>query len=494
MVEIGLESARLEFLRDFPSFAGTTSLDELRARGYSRLDEQGHVYLDYTGGGLYDVAQIRAHAAMLESSVLGNPHSTNPTSELSGRYIEKLRASVLDFFNADPDEYVAIFTANATGAIKLVGEAYPFAPGDRYLLTFDNHNSVNGIREFARTKGAEITYVPVVPPELRLDEAGLLKQLEAKSPNGSGNGPRNGYGQHKLFAYPAQSNMSGVQHSLEWIDVARKNGWDVMLDAAAFVPTNRLDLSMYKPDFVPLSFYKMFGYPTGVGALIARREALEKLDRPWFAGGTITISSVQAGLHYLAEGEAAFEEGTPNYATLPAVEIGLDHLRAVGLDVIHDRVAVLTDWLLQQLTPLRHANGSPLVRIYGPTGTKDRGGTIALNFYDPDGKLVDHRAVESLANGFTISLRTGCFCNPGAGEIAHGLTEDELKAAFSDGDGDRMTFEQFLEALQRDGNKSAGSVRVSFGLVSTFDDAYAFTQFARTFLDQPSPKNQGLPG
>ena len=452
------------------------------------------MYLDYTGGGLYDVAQIRAHAAMLESSVLGNPHSTNPTSELSGRYIEKLRASVLDFFNADPDEYVAIFTANATGAIKLVGEAYPFAPGDRYLLTFDNHNSVNGIREFARTKGAEITYVPVVPPELRLDEAGLLKQLEAKSPNGSGNGPRNGYGQHKLFAYPAQSNMSGVQHSLEWIDVARKNGWDVMLDAAAFVPTNRLDLSMYKPDFVPLSFYKMFGYPTGVGALIARREALEKLDRPWFAGGTITISSVQAGLHYLAEGEAAFEEGTPNYATLPAVEIGLDHLRAVGLDVIHDRVAVLTDWLLQQLTPLRHANGSPLVRIYGPTGTKDRGGTIALNFYDPDGKLVDHRAVESLANGFTISLRTGCFCNPGAGEIAHGLTEDELKAAFSDGDGDRMTFEQFLEALQRDGNKSAGSVRVSFGLVSTFDDAYAFTQFARTFLDQPSPKNQGLPG
>ena len=445
------------------------------------------MYLDYTGGGLYDVAQIRAHAAMLESSVFGNPHSTNPTSELSGRYIEKLRASVLDFFSADPDEYIAIFTANATGAIKLVGEAYPFAPGDRYLLTFDNHNSVNGIREFARTKGAEITYVPVVPPELRLDEAGLLKQLEAESPKGSGNGS----GQHKLFAYPAQSNMSGVQHSLEWIDVAHKNGWDVMLDAAAFVPTNRLDLSRYKPDFVPLSFYKMFGYPTGVGALIARREALEKLDRPWFAGGTITISSVQAGQHYLAEGEAAFEEGTPNYATLPAVEIGLDHLREIGLEIIHDRVAALTGWLLQQLTPLRHANGSPLVRIYGPTGTKARGGTIALNFYDPNGKLVDHRAVESLANGFTISLRTGCFCNPGAGEIAHGLTEDELKAAFSDRD--RMTFEQFLEALERDGDKSAGSVRVSFGLVSTFDDAYAFTQFARTFLDQPSPRNQGLP-
>lgn len=474
MVKAGLETARREFLRDFPAFTATSVLDELRARGYSRLDEQGHVYLDYTGGGLYDVAQVRAHAEMLESTVFGNPHSTNPTSDTSGRLIDSLRASVLQFFRADPDEYVAIFTSNATAAIKLVGEAYPFAPGDRYLLTFDNHNSVNGIREFARSKGAGFTYVPVVPPELRLDEEGLREQLVAESS-----------ARHKLFAYPAQSNMSGVQHSLEWIDVAHENGWDVLLDAAAFVPTNQLDLSRWKPDYLPLSFYKMFGYPTGVGALIARRDALKKLDRPWFAGGTITISSVQAGRHYLAEGEAAFEEGTPNYATLPAVQIGLDHLRSVGLAVIHERVGALTGWLLRELTSMRHANGSPVVRIYGPTGMEDRGGTIAMNFYDPNGKLVDHRAVETLANGHMISLRTGCFCNPGAGEIAHGLTEEMLKSAFSDDE--RMTFEQFLEALEREGDKSAGSVRVSLGLVSNFGDVYAFTRFARTFLDTPAP-------
>lgn len=433
------------------------------------------MYLDYTGGGLYDVEQVRSHAEMLESTVLGNPHSTNPTSDASGRLIDELRASVLNYFNADPAEYVAIFTANATGAIKLVGEAYPFSPGDRYLLTFDNHNSVNGIREFARSKGANFTYVPVVPPELRLEEAFLREQLVAKSSAG-----------HKLFAYPAQSNMSGVQHSLEWINVAHENGWDVLLDAAAFVPTNRLDLSIWKPEFVPLSFYKMFGYPTGVGALIARREALEKLDRPWFAGGTITISSVQAGRHYLAEGEAGFEEGTPNYALLPAVQIGLDHLRDVGQGIIHDRVAALTGWLLEQLTAMRHKNGSHLLRVYGPTDTEDRGGTIALNFYDPEGRLVDHRAVEELANQRMISLRTGCFCNPGAGEIAHGLTEEELQTAFSDKE--RMTFEQFLEALERDGDKSAGSVRVSLGIVSTFDDAFAFTRFARSFLDRPAPR------
>ena len=61
---------------------------------------------------------------------------------------------MLEFFNAPPDEYLCIFTANASAALRLVGESYRFAPGGTFALTFDNHNSVNGIREFARRKGA----------------------------------------------------------------------------------------------------------------------------------------------------------------------------------------------------------------------------------------------------------------------------------------------------------------------------------------------------
>ena len=124
---------------------------------------------------------------------------------------------------------------------------------------------------------------------MRVDEVQLLDSLESVRPGG-----------HHLFAYPAQSNFSGVQHSLNWIAQAQARGWDVLLDAAAFVATNRLDLSRWHPDFVPLSFYKMFGYPTGVGCLLARRVALARLRRPWFAGGTITVASVQGDRYYLA--------------------------------------------------------------------------------------------------------------------------------------------------------------------------------------------------
>jgi selenocysteine lyase/cysteine desulfurase len=466
------ENAFAEFQQTYSTF-DVDSLAALRAKEYARLDQLGHVYLDYTGGGLYAEAQLAEHMNMLRGGVYGNPHSNNPTSVAATRLDEHARAYVLEYFNADPQEYTVVFTQNASGALKLVGEAYPFEAGGRYLLTFDNHNSVNGIREFARAKGAAFTYAPVLPPELRGDEKRLLELLDQAQP-----------GQNNLFAYPAQSNFSGVQHSLDWIETAQRKGWDVLLDAAAFAPTNCLDLGRWHPDFVSLSFYKIFGYPTGVGCLIARREALRKLHRPWFAGGTITIASVQGDGYYLQDGEAAFEDGTINYLNLPAVEIGLRYIASVGIDTIHERVICLTDWLLEHLLELHHSNGAPVIYLYGPANTTQRGGTVTINFFDPSGKLFDYRQVELLANTVNISLRTGCFCNPGAGEQAHGLTAADLSDCFHRGE--RMTFEEFIQVMSGRVRDAVGAVRVSLGIASDFADVYRFVEFAKSFIDRPA--------
>ena len=305
-----------DFLRRYPAYADTLQLDDLRDQDYRRLDERDQVYLDYTGGGLYAESQLRAHMDLLAHHVFGNPHSHNPTSQAMTDRVERARAYVLTFFNASPDEYEVVFTMNASGALKLVGESFPFDPDGHYVLTVDNHNSVNGIREFARAKGARVTYLPLDRETMRLDRAALDAALDQTKPGGA-----------NLFAFPGQSNFSGVQHPLELIAEAQAKGWTVLLDAAAFAPTNVLDLSVWKPDFVSLSFYKIFGYPTGIGALIARKPALEMLQRPWFAGGTISIVSVQGeGWHYLNEGSAGFEDGTVDYLNIPAVETGLRHI------------------------------------------------------------------------------------------------------------------------------------------------------------------------
>jgi molybdenum cofactor sulfurtransferase len=459
-----------DFLRKYPSYASTAEIDALRARDYGRLDRGEHIYLDYTGGGLYAESQLRAHQQLLAENVFGNPHSANPTSLFATQKVESAREHVLRFFNADPGEYDVIFTQNASGALKLVGESYPFGPGGHYLLTFDNHNSVNGIREFAHARGAEVTYLPVLLPDMRVDEAGLRRSLAFASEGGN-----------NLFAYPAQSNFSSVQHPLEWIELAHAHGWDVLLDAAAYAPTNRLDLTQWGPDFVPLSFYKIFGYPTGVGALIAKRTALAKLHRPWFAGGTITVASVQGDRYYLADGHAAFEDGTVDYLELPAVEIGLRHIETIGLGLIHERVRCLSGWLLDNLTAMRHSTGEVLVRVYGPTGTESRGGAVTVNFFDRDGRLMDHRLVEQEANKVNISLRTGCFCNPGAGEVALGVSRVELDVCFTrPGHEQRLSLDDFR--LCFDG-QSLGAVRISVGMVTNFNDVQAFLNFAEGLLN-----------
>lgn len=418
---------------------------------------------------MYGTSQIDAHMSLLRENVYGNPHSTNPTSLAMTRRVESARRYILEYFQASPDEYLVIFTANASGALKLVGESYPFGPGGRYLLTFDNHNSVNGIREYARVRGAAVTYAPVLPPDMYIDADKLLAFLKLGTTGGN-----------NLFAYPVQSNFSGVTHSLEWIERAQSSGWDVLLDAAAFVPSNQLDLSRWHPDFVAMSFYKIFGYPTGVGCLLARKQALAKLHRPWFAGGTITVASVRGDRYYMQEGSEAFEDGTINYLNLPAVEIGLRYIRDIGIETIHTRVKCLTEWLLQELMSLRHNTGNPVVRIYGPTTTVERGGTVTLNFYDPAGRFVDHRLVESEANQHNISLRTGCFCNPGGGELALGISAEELTSCFVRSK-DRLTIEEFRRCID---DKSTGAVRVSTGLASNFADVYRFMKFARTFRDR----------
>ncbi|MGH9140458.1 MAG: aminotransferase class V-fold PLP-dependent enzyme [Vicinamibacterales bacterium] len=458
------------FLDSHPDYAATSTLDQLRTSEYGRLDTQRIVYLDYTGGGLHAESQVRQHASLLAQSVFGNPHSASPSSTAMTDAVERARAMVLEYFNGTGD-YTAVFTLNASGALKLVGEAFPFEPGGRLLLTVDNHNSVNGIREFARRGGAAIDYTPLTTPDLRLDLPGVRSRLANADP-----------ARANLFAFPAQSNFSGVKHPLSLVEEASECGWHVLLDAAAFVPTNRLDLRLISPDFVAVSFYKMFGYPTGVGCLLIRNAALATLRRPWFAGGTVNFATVQGRGHVLAPREAGFEDGTLNYLSIPAVEIGLRHLERTGIDTLQRRLGCLTEWLLAELHGLHHGNGQPVVRVYGPSTGQERGATVSMNFYDPAGTLLDFRRIEELAGHDGISLRTGCFCNPGAGEIAGELTEEDMRAGLAEGAD--LTLPRFLQLMHQRGAKTLGAIRVSLGVATNIADVDRFLQFAAGFRDR----------
>lgn len=439
---------------------------KLREIEFSRLDAEGHVYLDYTGSGIYPQSILRAHYEVLQSSVLGNPHSFNPTSLPATELVEQARLEVLRFFNANPDKYEVIFTANASSALKLVGECFPFSRGSTFALLEDNHNSVHGIREYARAAGAHVHYIPL-NDDLQADSHDVERHLHRRTE-----------GVKNLFAYPAQSNFSGVKHPSYFIHLAHSLGYHVLLDAAAFVPTNKLDLHVVKPDFLCLSFYKMFGFPTGIGALIARKDVLPVLKKRWFAGGTVQFVSVQSMRHALGSTPAVFEDGTVNFLGIPAVVIGLSFLREIGMDRIGTHVKSLTGFMIRRLTALRHRNGTSMVQLYGPR-SGPRGGTVAFNMLDAKGERIDCRLVGEAATKKNISLRTGCFCNPGAAERAFGVDTMLASRCISKKLHERnLTVESFSNCV---GETYLGGVRVSLGMASNKRDVERFLEFIQAF-------------
>ena len=125
-----MEPNYADFLKKYPAYETTLHIDKLRAEDYRRLDQAEHIYLDYTGAGIYAESQVKKHQQILLENTFGNPHSSNPTSRAATQYVESARAYVLEYFKADPAEYDVIFSANASGALKIVGESYPFSQND----------------------------------------------------------------------------------------------------------------------------------------------------------------------------------------------------------------------------------------------------------------------------------------------------------------------------------------------------------------------------
>jgi molybdenum cofactor sulfurtransferase len=100
-----------------------------------------------------------------------------------------------------------------------------------------------------------------------------------------------------LFILTGQSNITGIRPSMGILGSAKSHGYSTLIDAAALASSARISLrNQPSADAMVVSFYKMFGYPTGVGALVAKKEFLGKLERRWFSGGTVDFVQAPGSL------------------------------------------------------------------------------------------------------------------------------------------------------------------------------------------------------
>ena len=287
-----------------------------------------------------------------------------------------------------------------------------------------------------------------------------------------------------LFAFPAQSNFSGVRHPLALVAAAQERGWRVLLDAASFLGSRDLMLDEILPDFLVLSIYKISGYPTGIGALVARHEALAELRRPWFSGGTVDWVSVRHGSHRFLPGVQGFEDGTPSFLAAGAIPLALEAVRNAGRDRLGRHLTALTGHLLDGIRTLPTRDGGSRVRVHGSTTIDDRGATVALTVHDAAGTVIPYWEVEEAARRVGLAVRGGCFCNPGCAESAFGHPAlrtgrclDEL--------GDSFTVPRFAACL---GDQPVGAIRASLGLGSVHADVDRLL----AFLADPRTSDPGV--
>ena len=173
--------------------------------------------------------------------------------------------------------------------LHLVGETFSWTPQSHFYYLRENHNSVLGIREIALHSGASFHVVSSSDVE---EECNMPS---SDKPSGKAN---------NLFAFPLEENFSGKIFPKNWItQIQGKNhfdcsgNWYVLLDLAAYAPTHDFNLTEYPADFVVLSFYKIFGFPTGIGALLIRKSSAHVLNKVYYGGGSVLQTVTKSGEH-----------------------------------------------------------------------------------------------------------------------------------------------------------------------------------------------------
>ncbi|XP_076922716.1 uncharacterized protein LOC143584579 [Bidens hawaiensis] len=309
-----------KFLTMYPKYQSSEKIDHLRSDDYSHLSDSGpKVCLDYCGFGLFSFLQTVHYwesSTFTLSEITANlsNHALYGGAE-KGTVEHDIKTRIMDYLNIPENEYGLVFTVSRGSAFKLLAESYPFHTNKKLLTMFDHESqSVNWMAQSAKEKGAKVQSAWFKWPTLKLCSTDLRKQIsnKRKKKKDSATG---------LFVFPVQSRVTGAKYSYQWMALAQQNNWHVLLDAGALGPKDMdsLGLSLFRPDFIITSFYRVFGFdPTGFGCLLIKKSVIRSLqNQSGHAGsGMVKISPVFP--LYLSDSV----DGIPGLAGIENDEIG----------------------------------------------------------------------------------------------------------------------------------------------------------------------------
>jgi selenocysteine lyase/cysteine desulfurase len=544
-----LQESFIEFNKVYPQYSETEHVDHVRANEYSHLSFSNHTCLDYIGIGLFSYSQMQKHVHVHDddddddvssktkhslpqftdipffsiSCKTGNLKTLLLHGGQDSEFESAMRKRIMNYLNISENDYFMVFTANRTSAFKLVADCYQFQKSRKLLTVYDHESeAVEAMISSSEKRGAKVMSAEFSWPRLRIQSTKLRKIIVSKRKKKKKEG---------LFVLPLHSRVTGARYPYIWISIAQENGWNVLVDACALGPKDMdcFGLSLFQPDFLICSCYKVFGEnPSGFGCLFIKKSVISTLETNSSAGivnlvqektrhvedsfGIKQKSILTLHLHeeepfYMTSFSDEFEKGEPSEIKIVSaheelkpskrfeieelenqVEIHekgvqesdkneifniecrcLDQVDSLGIILINDRARYLINWLVNSMLKLKHPNteGVPLVKIYGPKVKFDRGPAMAFNIFDWKGEKVEPVLVQKLADRSNISISYG---------LLHHIW-------FADKYGDEKG--RILKDKKKKDREKIGItvVTIALGFLANFEDIYKLWCFVARFLD-----------
>eukprot|EP00158_Paraphelidium_tribonemae_P006199 Partr_v1_DN27725_c0_g1_i1_m66986 putative Molybdenum cofactor sulfurase len=490
----------------------------------------GSAYFDSTGAPSFPRSIVDAHMQELKSQSFGNPHSSHAPSQRTSQIVTEVRRRILDFVDADEREYSVIFVPNSTAGFRLVSEAFEWHTLPKYvqsiksnhdgfwdlLICFmrqllvlvyqllvvllmgpsrliqlrDIHTSAVGVRGVVK----DSKLVQVLSCSYR-ELVGLVRPLNGLHllPDRLADTMR----PNDLVVYSAQSNFNGKNYDLDWVAKSRRANLYVLLDAVAYCSNSKLSLRQVPVDFAVLSFYKIFGYPTGIGALIVRRESAHVLRKSYFGGGTVASVWPDSMWHYnFRDLSRRWEDGTVNFHGIMALKHAFDVTERMygSFENKHRICDRFRMYALEKMRALKHYNNVPACVFYHDCDESDDlksgyGPVINFNMQSSNLSVIPCTDFEIIASQHDIFVRSGSFCNSGAQVTALEISEEMLIDRFMlKGKDCRDDMGHF------DNGQPAGSIRVSFGPYNSFDEIDKMVRMMEAFFVESKSSSIGADG
>ncbi|XP_023532565.1 molybdenum cofactor sulfurase [Cucurbita pepo subsp. pepo] len=519
------------FLAAFPQYNQTQKIDQIRNKQYYHLNFTNHTCLDYIGIGLFSYHQFQKHHNPFPSSNLNFPFFgvSYRTGNFKSRLLENgldsdlesaIKRRIFRFLNVSDSDYSMVFTANRTSAFKLLAESYPFQTSNKLLTVYDYESeAVEAMVNTSQNRGALTMSAEFSWPRLRINSRKLKEMIVSKN--------KKKKTKKGLFVFPLHSRITGARYPYLWMSIAQENRWHVLVDACALGPKDMdcFGLSLFRPDFLVCSFYKVFGEnPSGFGCLLVKKSVISILDTNSCSSNVGIVNLVPADkLFQLAEDSSGTdteleihhqqfmsqmvpstssfsgpisyesmktaqtsttqfpetEEDTNLRSNVSEIETkckGLDQMDSLGLILISTRARCLINWLVSSLLKLKHPNteGVSLVKIYGPKVKFDRGPALAFNVFDWKGEKVEPVLVQKLADRSNISLSYGFLQNIWFPEK---YAEEKGRVL------ERKEVGKDEKMKKVKANLGISVVTAALGFLTNFDDVYKLWCFVAQFLD-----------